>query len=162
MTEAQNHAHTDASHTEKKTGSPPHENHHSAPDPMEHAEKIAAPHAHPRQPDNEHRAHQSRDYHKSRANAHDYREKKASYVQKLHTRHFNTRIWKPFDRMERWKKIATGITVATGIIGIWWGVWSLLDNYLIPEQKPLNYILGIGAGLLVILATGEIIEGGGR
>jgi hypothetical protein len=100
----------------------------------------------------------SREFHHYRANVQDYHEKKKGYVHRLSTRHFNTSIWKPFDRLERWKKILTSGIVVVGIISVWWGVWGLLEHYLISEMRPFNYMLGVGGGLVLILITGEVIE----
>lgn len=156
--------------SDEKTGAlPPHKpvehghENHLNPAHVPAAHVTDHPDHHPHEIEHHgHIAHTSRDFHHKRASAADYNEKKKGYVHKLSSRNYNTRIWAPFDKLERWKKIATGLLVAIAIVHLWWGVWGLLDSYLFPETRPFNYLSGIAIGILVILLTGEIIEGGGR
>lgn len=38
----------------------------------------------------------------------------------------------------------------TGMIVYWWGVWGLLDRYILPDHQPGSYMIGILAGLSLL------------
>jgi hypothetical protein len=36
------------------------------------------------------------------------------------------------------------------MIVYWWGVWGLLDRYILPDHQPGSYMIGITAGLTLL------------
>ncbi|CAN5129928.1 hypothetical protein BH11PAT4_BH11PAT4_1220 [soil metagenome] len=38
----------------------------------------------------------------------------------------------------------------TGMIVYWWGVWGILEHFLLPNHQLLSYIIGISCGLSLL------------
>ena len=39
------------------------------------------------------------------------------------------------------------------IVGIWRGVWGVMDLYIFPENSVLSFVASISFGLLILLVT---------
>jgi hypothetical protein len=38
----------------------------------------------------------------------------------------------------------------TGMIVYWWGVWGILEHFLLPNHQLISYIIGICCGLSLL------------
>lgn len=44
------------------------------------------------------------------------------------------------------------IIASLAIVGIWRGVWGLMDIYLLPENSTLSFFVSIATGLAILFA----------
>jgi succinate dehydrogenase hydrophobic anchor subunit len=45
------------------------------------------------------------------------------------------------------------IIIAFAVISFWRGIWGLMDEYLIPENRPLSLFISLVLGLAILIAT---------
>lgn len=50
------------------------------------------------------------------------------------------------------------LMTAIAVVMVWWAVWGLLDQYFIPQNKPLGYLIGFLIGILILLLDDWLID----
>ncbi|MDA2921867.1 hypothetical protein MYX07_01225 [Patescibacteria group bacterium AH-259-L07] len=55
--------------------------------------------------------------------------------------------------MKKRHQLLYALLVFVGLIGIWRGIWSLLDRYLFPTNPLLSSLLSIVGGIAILAIT---------
>lgn len=66
-------------------------------------------------------------------------------------------MWKGFRELKMHYKLLWTIFIAVGTVGIWRGIWRLMDLYLLPNYEPLTYIVSFVIGVLIFLGGTSLL-----
>jgi hypothetical protein len=58
-----------------------------------------------------------------------------------------------FHKLEKHHQIIFAIVIAIAVVGVWRGLWGLMDVYLLPNNYVLSCIISLIIGLLILLIT---------
>ncbi len=56
------------------------------------------------------------------------------------------------------KTVASALILGFAIVAFWRGAWGLMDVYLLPENPAASYGVSIFAGIIILLATKNLIK----
>ena len=55
--------------------------------------------------------------------------------------------------MKTHHQVTFALLIAFAVIAFWRGVWGLLDEFLLPEQLILSYLISMIIGILILVLT---------
>jgi len=61
-------------------------------------------------------------------------------------------------KLKKHHQLLFSLIVMSGMIGLWRGIWGLLDMYLLPNNLGISYTLSLLLGIVVISITHYTID----
>jgi len=62
-------------------------------------------------------------------------------------------MFKKLNKLKKAEKFIYSLIIAVAIVGIWRGVWMLLDLYLLPKNNAISAVVSLVIGVLVLAVT---------
>jgi hypothetical protein len=62
-------------------------------------------------------------------------------------------MFKKLNKLKKHHQFLYSLVIATAIIGIWRGLWMLLDLYLFPKNEALSASVSLIIGILILAGT---------
>ena len=62
-------------------------------------------------------------------------------------------MFKKLKTLKKDHQLMYSLLIAIALIGIWRGIWMLLDLYLLPENAAASAVISIIAGVLILGIT---------
>lgn len=58
-----------------------------------------------------------------------------------------------FKKLKKNHQLLASLVIAIGIIGIWRGIWRLLDQYFFPDDYFISSIIPLIIGIIILAIT---------
>ena len=62
-------------------------------------------------------------------------------------------MFKTLKTLEKHHQFMYSLIIAIGIVGIWRGIWLLLDLYLFKQNETISAIVSLTLGILILAIT---------
>ncbi|MAF89435.1 MAG: hypothetical protein CL963_02915 [Euryarchaeota archaeon] len=67
-------------------------------------------------------------------------------------------VHRKFWKLQRHHRVLFGSLIVVAIIGVWRGLWGLMDNYIFPEKYLLSHLTTLVSGFFILWLTQNTIK----